>query len=472
MIKKILIIEDNIGVADLISSQLNDCGYTTHVAYEGKLALEYLLSHQADLIILDYSLPDMDGKEIIQTLQSWDIDLPPFIVSTGRGDEQLAVDMMKLGAFDYLIKDRSLIEHLPDVIQRLSNNLERDAELKKAQLALKESEERFRNFVEKSSDLFIKLTKEGRFNYVSPNWEKHLGFSARELVNKCFYDLVSLEVAREFKTRITEAAQEENKQFAIEYQIAHKNGDIKYHILKGYSVVENQRIFINCIARDITDKKMADIRLARAVFRAEEKGKKRFAEELHEGLGPMISTVKMYMGKIKSIPGIQEKDLKVIGYCDQIVDDAVRQLRNLANDLMPSIINDFGLKAAIGSYTQKINEEGKAVVHFKCNARLDNLDKMTGIILYRIVTELMDSSIKHCQAQQLRINIHADAKEILISFAVKDECDIWIQSATQESTADLDIQYIKNRIESLNGTISITQPKDYGVRVTMKIPLK
>lgn len=141
----ILLIEDDAGLVELITANLEELGFFVVSAASGEIALAHLNKQTPDLMLLDYSLPDKNGKEFIESLNKQQIPLPPFIITTGQGDERIAVDMMKLGAMDYLIKDVFFLEKIPEVIKRVIKEIESDAKLKQAEEALKQSEATIRN---------------------------------------------------------------------------------------------------------------------------------------------------------------------------------------------------------------------------------------------------------------------------------------------------------------------------------------
>jgi len=100
----ILLVEDDAGLVELITVNLEESGFSVRSATSGAEALAHLEKQTPDLMLLDYSLPDMNGRELIETLNKQQTPPPPFIITTGQGDERIAVNMMKLGAMDYLIK--------------------------------------------------------------------------------------------------------------------------------------------------------------------------------------------------------------------------------------------------------------------------------------------------------------------------------------------------------------------------------
>jgi PAS domain S-box-containing protein len=137
----ILLIEDDIGLVELITEKLEELGFSVMSATSGAEALAHHKKQTPDLILLDYSLPDMNGKELVEKFNKQQTPSPPFIITTGHGDERIAVDMMKLGAMDYLVKDILFLEKLPNVVKRVIKEIESEGKLRQAEEALKESEE-------------------------------------------------------------------------------------------------------------------------------------------------------------------------------------------------------------------------------------------------------------------------------------------------------------------------------------------
>jgi putative nucleotidyltransferase with HDIG domain len=149
--KQILLIEDNVGLAELIRESLEDSGKQVVVAKSGSLAREWLQSHTPQLVLLDYSLPDMTGKDFVTMMSQLAGSMPPFIVTTGAGDERIAVEMMKIGARDYLVKDINFLETLPLVVDRFFREITTEQRLEHSERELHASEERYRIIFENSS---------------------------------------------------------------------------------------------------------------------------------------------------------------------------------------------------------------------------------------------------------------------------------------------------------------------------------
>jgi C4-dicarboxylate-specific signal transduction histidine kinase len=139
----ILVVEDDRALLELIQQRLREHGHQTDGVTTGTAALAWLENHTARLMLLDYVLPDLLGDELLQQLHDRGCAVP-FIVATGHGSEAVAVDMMKRGARDYLVKGASFMRLLPAVIDQTLARLQQEERLAQAESELRRSEQRLR----------------------------------------------------------------------------------------------------------------------------------------------------------------------------------------------------------------------------------------------------------------------------------------------------------------------------------------
>lgn len=136
----VLIVDDDEGLARLIEKAVRRDGLSTAIALSGEQAIAWLKDHSADLMLLDLKLSDVHGKELIGRLEAVSCAVP-FIIITGHGDERIAVDMMKRGALDYLVKDAQFLEFVPAVVRRSLAQLDREKRLAAAEVERKRLEQ-------------------------------------------------------------------------------------------------------------------------------------------------------------------------------------------------------------------------------------------------------------------------------------------------------------------------------------------
>ncbi|MDR3669684.1 MAG: ATP-binding protein [Holophaga sp.] len=132
----ILVVEDDLGLAELIREEFTQRGWTCVHCGTGRQALAWLAGQQPTLALLDYSLPDMTGADLLGQAP-----IEHFIVTTGAGDERVAVAMMKLGALDYLVKDAMFLDTLGEVVARALHNIRTERRLAEAQASLQRAED-------------------------------------------------------------------------------------------------------------------------------------------------------------------------------------------------------------------------------------------------------------------------------------------------------------------------------------------
>ncbi|EDN70514.1 response regulator receiver protein [Beggiatoa sp. PS] len=129
---QILYIEDDIVTAARVQMQLYQRGYMVDLAMDGKEGLAKIEEKVYDIVAVDYHLPGMNGLQVLQNLANHSFKMPAIMI-TGAGNERVAVEAMKLGAGDYLIKDTDnhYLELLPTII---------DSELQKQQLIIEKQQ--------------------------------------------------------------------------------------------------------------------------------------------------------------------------------------------------------------------------------------------------------------------------------------------------------------------------------------------
>ena len=146
-VSTILVVEDDEGLSRLIAKSLKTIDVNVEVVHSGADAIDWIADNSPLITLMDYRLPDMTARQILENLKDRNIDFP-FIVMTGHGDEKVAVEMMKAGARDYIVKQGQFFELLPSVIKWVFKELETEKKLTKANNALEKSEKKYRSIVD------------------------------------------------------------------------------------------------------------------------------------------------------------------------------------------------------------------------------------------------------------------------------------------------------------------------------------
>lgn len=129
---KIFVVDDDRGLVRLIERSLRADGLATASAHSAPDAIGWLQGNTADLMLLDLKLENVEAREIIDTLTQ-NKRLIPFVIITGQGDERVAVEMMKRGALDYIVKDIHFHDFVPTLVRRALDQINRDRKLAAAE---------------------------------------------------------------------------------------------------------------------------------------------------------------------------------------------------------------------------------------------------------------------------------------------------------------------------------------------------
>jgi len=265
----ILYVEDDPGLARLVQKKLQRAGYVVDIASDGEQGVAKFEADSYDLMFVDQNLPIYDGLEVIRILGSKGI-LPPTIMITGTGDEKVAVEAMKLGAGDYIVKDvgAGYLELLPSAIEKMLRQHRAIEEKQQTEEALRKSEERFRKLFEQSNDaIFIHQT--GRIIDVNQRACEMLGYSKEQFLTMEIADLYPQEGCTESSKKIN-TSQGLNSIESILFETLFKKADgtvVAVEISSG--IIDREKKIIQGIARDITERKRTETELQKAQEQAE-----------------------------------------------------------------------------------------------------------------------------------------------------------------------------------------------------------
>jgi len=150
---EIMVVDDDEGLRLLIADALRADGYAVAAADSGAAAVAALRERRPDLMLLDLQLEDMAGIALLDRLRQENLTVP-FVVITGQGNVKVAVEMMKHGALDYLMKDTGILELVPSVVKRALAALERERSLAEAQAEQRRLEKEVQDVSEKERQRF------------------------------------------------------------------------------------------------------------------------------------------------------------------------------------------------------------------------------------------------------------------------------------------------------------------------------
>lgn len=206
------------------------------------------------------------------------------------------------------------------------------------------------------------------------------------------------------------------------------------------------------------------------IIQTEEKERKRFAKDLHDGLGPLLSTVKM---SVSSLAQMKHDDIsrEIVENTEIVINEAIKSLKEISDNLSPHILNNFGLVRALNNFSNKINVARTLKINLVSDLKDERFDSNVEVVLYRVICELINNTIKHAKAKKIDLSLTKDGEFLVIVY--KDDGKGFDVSKVIDQPIGTGMGYsnIYSRINSLKGEINIESEHKKGTLVTIKVKM-
>ena len=406
----LLIVDDDLGLLRLAAKALEREGCSVAIAASGNEAIAWLKENRPDLLLLDLKLQDFDARQVIRQLSDLN-RLPPFLIITGQGDERVAVEMMKSGARDYLVKGAEFLEVLPSVAARVLAQIEQEGKLAAAEEALRLSEERFRIALKHSPIMVFNQDPEFRYTWVHNESVVQTG---QDMLGKTDAELFPAEEAdrlTQIKVRVLMTGTGLRQEIALT-----ANGQKHFYDLTVEPVRDaaGQITGIAGAAMEITERK----RLEEEILQISEMEQRRIGQDLHDGICQHLAGIEL---KSQSLAETLEKKAKgQAAQAEQIaghVRDVIAQTRSLARGLSPFILEAEGCVSALKELAAHTEKLFNVKCNFQNNGPVAISDQAVATHLYRIAQEAVSNAIKHGKASTVEISLTETNDKTVLSIS-------------------------------------------------------
>ncbi len=193
--------------------------------------------------------------------------------------------------------------------------------------------------------------------------------------------------------------------------------------------------------------------------------RKRIAHDLHDDLGPLLSSIKLQMNCLNYA---DEEDAETIDRCTTLIGDAIQKIRETSNNLTSETLSRKGLLQAIREFSAVINKTKQLEVEIDISMRETHLSKSSELHLYRIFQEVLTNCIKHSRATTFTLRIVQENDQMIVT--LHDNGTGFDMENISENLG-FGLKNIANRVEILNGLLFLDAQIDRGVLYTIEIPL-
>lgn len=214
------------------------------------------------------------------------------------------------------------------------------------------------------------------------------------------------------------------------------------------------------------EKQNSKISTLTALLDGQEKERSRLAKDLHDGLGGLLSGTKLQLTHLNN--KIDDFNKEGIENSINQIDGAVEELRRVAHNLMPDLLDKYGLEVALQEFATRMSNEFLDI-HVQFLSFTNTLEQERELLVYRIIQELVNNAIKHANSSQIIIQLVEETDHILVT--VEDDGK-GFNSEKINLRQSAGFHNIQSRVEFLKGTISIQSEENVGTSVEFQFPKK
>jgi len=335
---------------------------------------------------------------------------------------------------------------------------------KEIEQLLKTSQQKYKLLSQNITD-GIFICKNGYFDYINRGMSAIFGYGYHELEGLTLLDSILPEYPENLENFIS-LDSPSNQILNIEIECLKKDrSTISVELYLNY--VADEKVIYG-VVHDITEKKQIQKKnIVKAIIQTEEKEKANFSKELHDGLGPLLSTIKLYLQWTKRLESIKKRN-EVILKAEEIVEEALTAVKEISNKLSPHLLTNYGLSSAIQSFANKLEETNAIRITYQSNANR-RIAMEIEVALYRAIIECINNTIKYAKAKNIYIVLNDTGSQIQIQYK-DDGIGFNIEKALSERKG-LGLFNLKNRIQTIGGKIEMFSEPEKGVDYRINVKL-
>jgi PAS domain S-box-containing protein len=233
------------------------------------------------------------------------------------------------------------------------------------------------------------------------------------------------------------------------------------------------------VQRDVTERVLMEEerlnqeqRMAQAVIEAQEDERRRIAEDLHDGLGQLLSVIKLQFGELEAMT--EETPPKMLPYLSkarELIDHAATETRNISRNLMPSELQDFGLSQTLKHLCLQVAHTRNLEVTYQANDAERRLPMPIEVAVYRIAQEALNNAIKHAKAKEINVQLTITPESLLL--IVEDDGVGFevVETPTTLKISGMGLGNMRARARLVGGLLNIDSTKGHGTTLVLEIPL-
>ncbi len=351
-------------------------------------------------------------------------------------------------------------------------------ERKLGEIALRESEERFRKIFEEGPIGMSFVDADIRILKVNVALGAMLGYEPHELIGKSFQDITHPDDLATDRGLATKLIKGEIPFYRVEKRYIRKNGEVVWTHLTASLLRESngKPLYGLGMIENIDERKEAEETLrtlSKRILAAQEAERRRVARELHDGVNQIIASGKFRIEFARENTKLTSKiarDNFLKGRA--LLDYAMVEVRRISHNLRPSILDDFGLGSAVKNLAAEFAQRTGIKTIFTPHDPANPLPKDVEVTVYRIIQEALTNVEKHSRAKKVTIDFTANGS--MFKAIIRDNgkgIPTGSRSRKKEQTPGIGLMDMKERASIIGGSFQLTSRQRKGTEIAVEIPL-
>ena len=465
---RFVLLEDDPSDVELIQKEMSDSG----MRIRWQLAVSEADFRQAlsqappDLVLADYTLPGFDGMAALRMVRKLSPDIPFVFVSGSLGEER-AIDALKSGATDYVLKDR--LQRLPAVVQRALTEARERHELHNAEQALDEQRALLGTLIDNLPDVVYAIDRDEKFTVVNRALLDLVKQPRNAVLGRKLVGFPQLtELNEEGESIDAQLIRTGRSQTDRERAIVAKNGALRWWMTSKVPLRDpstGTAIGLVCTIRDITARK----ELEQEILEISNREQRRLGSDLHDGLGQELTGLSLLLKSLEVQMSRESPSyLPQLSKITELLAHTIQSTRSLARGLAPVNLERGGLPEALRHLAARCTDMYGLSCRFDdATLRLPELDEGSATHLYRIAQEATTNAARYARAKNIVIELRSTPRKLLLS--ITDD-GIGLTRGLAQGKPGLGLKIMEYRAHMMGGSVAFEEP-GVGTRVVLSCPM-
>ncbi len=462
---RFVLLEDDAHDAELVQLELarNDVDVEWQLVAsecEFKAALH---PEPPQLVLADYTLPGFDGLAALKIVQRTCPDVPFIFVSGSLGEER-AIEALKSGATDYVLKDR--LQRLPAVVRRALTEARERRERRSAEVALEKQRLLLSTLIDSLPETVYAVDTEGRLTVVNRALLDTLGRKREDVLGKRLSEVWPEETVLDIENQGANVLRTGRSLTDQERAWIATDGSIRWYTFTMVPLRDHGTIAgLVCTVREVTAQKA----LEQEILEISNREQRRLGSDLHDGLGQELTGLSLLLKGLEvQLSREAQQYLSQITKISDLLARAIESTRSLARGLAPVNLERGGLTEALRHLAARCTD----MYSMDCTLtigeqKLPDLEEGAATHLYRIAQEATTNAARYARATSIAIDLRTSGRKLQLSIT---DNGIGLSAGLAQGRPGMGLKIMEYRARMLGGVVAFEEPGQ-GTRIMLSAPL-